>query len=728
MKRRQFLKATLVGTGGLWLGACPETPEASPPDAVDWAPAADYFPQSVVSGDPKPDSVVLWTRLFDAAAPAADLTLALQVGLDPEFAEVVELEGAKSLSMSAVVQADHCVKLRLTGLNPQTTYYYRFIYEGGERPCRTNIGRTKTAPLPDADVEVKFAFVTCQDRQEGQFFNSYRRLLEVHPEDLDFVLHLGDYIYEKATALGEDVDRPIVLTDTAGAILLNPDEEGARYAAKSLGNYRELYQQYRSDPALQAVHESYAFINLWDDHEFANDCWGINGTDTDGRVSEADEERRKNATQAWFEYQPVDFMTTDFQYDPSVPHPEDIRIYRDFEFGQHVHMVVTDLRSFRSDHPVPEDALPGAVAVEEAELLSIRGEIPADAGPYVDIETVQSGALKIALEGFANDGGYTTDRITGFLSASWVNGIVETLNEAGAGLPLIDESDVALPWGYAFHHLNKTSPYTSLGCRNLVAREPYETYCAARYAETDGASEVVFGATQKQWFTDTLQSSTKTFKLWANEFCLNHMGIDLISAEALPDAFRKRFYVICDDWTCFPTRKAEVIDLLASIGDVVVLSGDVHAALAATPFVAGDPTRRVVELVTTSISSASIKSELVRTANADPALKAANAPALAGIISQLMTDPVTKPSPQLAFNAVDSQGFSVVTVSKDALNTTMHLIDEDHVMTDLTDDPEVDAKWTTAAFRVDKGAPDLYHEVDGAWRRWDIAEARWMEV
>src|SRR6185369_13757268 len=105
----------------------------------------------------------------------------------------------------------------------------------------------------------------------------------------------------------------------------------------------------------------------------------------------------KAANQAWFEYQPVDYLEADFTYDHGASVPDDIEIWRDFDFGKHVHLVMTDLRAHRVDGLVPEGALPGAIAANQAALIAELGAVPAGASPYIDVTTYQGGVFKTAL-------------------------------------------------------------------------------------------------------------------------------------------------------------------------------------------------------------------------------------------------------------------------------------------------------------------------------------------
>jgi alkaline phosphatase D len=248
--------------------------------------------------------VILWTRVQDEDK-GAGLMLTLELASDEAFFNVIG-----SQTVVATAEHDHVIKLRVSGLAPATTYFYRFIYERtSEERYASRVGRTRTAPADDADVRVKVAFVSCQDFI-GRYYNAYAKLLEVG-DDVDVLVHLGDYIYETTgdpEFQAEAGERVVTFTDTAGAITFE-DGEGnvSHYAAQSLDNYRDLYKQYRSDPFLQRVHERFPFVVIWDDHEFSDDCWADNATYFDGKIDENGQtDRRKNAEQAHFEYMPTE--------------------------------------------------------------------------------------------------------------------------------------------------------------------------------------------------------------------------------------------------------------------------------------------------------------------------------------------------------------------------------------------------------------------------------------
>src|SRR5262249_4380721 len=194
---------------------------------------------------------------------------------------------------TAAAATDHCVRAKTVGLTGATTYYSRFTGAG----VTSKTGRFRTAPAATTDVQVRFAFLSCQD-YTGRFYNTLVELLDASNDDLAFVAHLGDYIYETTgdPRFQEGSGRRVVFSDTTGAIPLGSGP-GAFFAAKSLSNYRECYKTFRSDPILQQVHEKFAFINIWDDHEFSDDCWQDVATYFAGVKDEKDTQRRRNAEQ-----------------------------------------------------------------------------------------------------------------------------------------------------------------------------------------------------------------------------------------------------------------------------------------------------------------------------------------------------------------------------------------------------------------------------------------------
>jgi len=686
-----------------------------------------YFPQSICSGDPKPNSVILWARVEDAAS-SGDLSLLLDVAADELFTELVTINGATRVELTAQADFDHCVKVRLADLEPATTYYYRFIYEVGGLKYVTHTGRTKTAPAADADVPVRFAWASCQD-YNGKYYNTYKRMLR---EELDFFVHLGDYVYETTgdpQFQTTTPDRVVKFQDEAGAIVFNEGTEEQFFAAKSLSNYRDLYKTYRSDKNLQAVHEKLPMIAIWDDHEYSDDCFGATATYYDGHQDEYDESRRKNANQAWFEYMPVDYEDPAFVYDASKPYLQDLTIYRSFEYGAHMQLVVTDLRSYRADHVIAEDAFPGTVLVEQAELIADLGALPGWADPYVNIDDYAAGIYVAPLKTAAAD----PASVAGLVSASYINVVVAALNETlepANQLPLIDATELAtFERGLTNRACGKLGAYAQTGSRYLVVKDPFHYWCGKHYASTSGASETVMGATQRTWFLDKMKNSTKTWKVWGNEYMLTQRAVDLTQNPALEDGslFKNKFLLSAEDWDGFPNERDFMLSELAAVGNVVALTGDIHAFFTGTPLVRDDMSKRIVEFTGAGISSGSYRQMLSNVANSDPALLAAGAALLALGIESLLKDPATKPNPPMAYTNTDTQGFSIAEVDATKFKATYYAISPKNVGLDLAD-ADVDAEFKLTRFYTEAGSNELYMEdaAGGAAKRWDPPTMSWV--
>ena len=268
------------------------------------------FIHGVASGDPLSDRVIIWTRVTPYLT-----TSTLEV----------DWEIATDTGMTAIVQSgmvntdsttDFTVKIDVTGLDPNTWYYYRFY--SGDRKSLT--GRTRTAPVGDVD-SLRFAVVSCSDYVDG-YFHGYREIAERN--DIDAVLHLGDYIYENGSEgdLGRPHDPPKRIT--------------------GLNDYRQRYSQYRLDHDLRCVHQMYPFINIWDDHEIANNSWKGGAEAHDEPGDGLWEHRKRMAVKAYYEWIPIRH-----------PDPTDsTRIYRTLEWGDLLDLMMLDSRIIGRDSQV----------------------------------------------------------------------------------------------------------------------------------------------------------------------------------------------------------------------------------------------------------------------------------------------------------------------------------------------------------------------------------------
>lgn len=677
---------------------------------------SDLFPQSVASGDPRPNSVILWTRVLDPDLEHEDVELELDVSRDESFAE-----GVRTVAVVAESAFDHCVKVRLDELDPDTVYFYRFVRVQGGQNLASQVGRTRTAPTADDDRAIRFAFVSCQD-YAGRYFNNYLALAE---QELDFVVHLGDYVYE-TTGDPEFQDtqseRRVKFGDEAGAIVFNEGEPDQYFAARSLDNYRDLYRTYRGDAALQRVHERFPMIVTWDDHEFSNDCHGATATYLGGREDETDVERRQNANQAWFEYMPVDYPEEDFRYDPARAWPDDIRIYRDFEFGRHLHLVMTDSRTWRSDHPIPEDAFPGTVVVDEATMMSELGEIIDEAAPYVDIEGLDGGSYQSELKGAADTLDFDPAHVTGDISVRWIN---ETLAEIES--PLAPITDVAaLPRGIAWIDVGKSGYYGAFGSRNLVVKPTFDAVGSIRWAQSNGESEHVLGEAQQTWFLDRMEGSDRTWKVWGNEFALAQIAVDL-TGFGIPDEFQQLWYLSVDLWDGHRNRRSAIIERLAEVDNVVAITGDIHAFHAATPMANDDPDKKVIEFVTSSISSATFEEELDSVVENNPALADfSEAKQLVELVDFLLNSPDLRTNPHLPWSDSTRHGFAIVDLDGERLEASYHRIAPEHIRADASDDLDaLLAAYEIERFRVNAGERELYRSIGGDWRRWNPSTYEW---
>lgn len=311
LNRRTFLAgAASFASAALWSNHARGTVTSAPKFS------AYPFALGVASGDPTPDGVVLWTRL--APEPLAG------GGMLPESVEVA-WEVAEDEAMSNIVRAGkavatpewgHSVHVEVEGLKPERWYWYRFT-AGTETSPK---GRTRTLPVAGATPErMRFAVASCQHLETG-FFTAYEHMLR---EELDLVVHLGDYIYE-----GAGKEKQVRKH-------LGPE-------ATTLAGYRNRYAQYKSDTALQAMHAAAPWLVTWDDHEFDNNCAG-DISEEKGVSPENFLLRRAAAYQAYYEHMPLRRS--------ALPRGPDMLLYRRVAFGQLADFFVLDTRQYRTDQP-----------------------------------------------------------------------------------------------------------------------------------------------------------------------------------------------------------------------------------------------------------------------------------------------------------------------------------------------------------------------------------------
>lgn len=285
---------------------------------------ADPFTLGVASGDPDATSVVLWTKLApDPADPAGGM----KSDLVPVVWELAEDDGFKKVvtggTAVATPQLGHTVHAVATGLKPDRWYCYRFRAGDATSP----VGRTRTLPAADAAPDrLRFAFASCQHYEQG-LFTAYEQMAR---DELDLVVHLGDYIYEYPGA-----DKRV-----------RRHSGPAKGKITTLADYRQRHMQYRADPLLHRMHAQCPWFVTWDDHEFDNNYANDIEEEHKGKARTAPAEflvRRAAAYQAYYEMMPL--------RPRSLPHGPDMLLYRKAAFGRLAEFFMLDTRQYRTDQP-----------------------------------------------------------------------------------------------------------------------------------------------------------------------------------------------------------------------------------------------------------------------------------------------------------------------------------------------------------------------------------------
>ncbi|MDZ4366864.1 MAG: alkaline phosphatase D family protein [Afipia sp.] len=564
LDRREFLKLFTAGAG-CFAFAASTLPFTS---RRVWAQANAgryHFPQGLASGDPQPDAVLLWTRVetTDPAAPEMRtwIDLFVQVAEDESFEKLVT-----ERAIRADPAADHTVRIFIHGLKPDTVYYYRF-FAGSDH--LSEHGRTRTAPRPGTMRSMRFAAISCQNYEQG-YYSALRRMVNddiaAAPDDqIDFVLHLGDFIYERTGDVPEDQTPARLLGPLPdGTEPWEPDgtrpwwQKGGQ-AAVTLADYRTIYRKYLTDPDLQAARARFPFVHTWDDHEFTNDAWQSH--DTYFGDGEPAQRRKLAANRAWYEFIPAlltrapafnginnaahDFKPVRvddapmgepdenflFQGEDNLKALSSLTIYRTLKWGAMLDLVVTDLRSYRSP----------PVMTEEIKEF-IKG---APAPPVSLVKLLDAGAT-------ANN-----------------SEPPETIRYGGKEIP------------------------------NPRRNAPPGTH---------------MGAAQKAWFKSVLTTSTAKWRVWANGGPALQMRLDF---SRIPFAGLQDGYVGTDAWNGYPGELKELMSFVreSGIANLVSVAGDYHAFAAGRLPVDPDADElsfAAVEFMTAAISSGDMYSMVER--------------------------------------------------------------------------------------------------------------------
>ena len=514
--RRTFAKMALaIGASIAW-GDLLATPSQTP-----WREQRELFPEGVASGDPDSNSVLLWTR-YPQTDPNSQAYLRVEIAEDEAFKRVIS---TADVPVSAA--ADWTCRVLVGGLKPAHIYWYRFTDKNG---MGSRVGRTVTAPGLTDPRPIKFAFVSCQNVNQGAQ-NAYRRMIfeddQASSRDrLDFILHLGDFIYEM---VWYPEDRPQGMYDRRlRDVVRYPYGEkiGDYHVPTNVDDYRAVYRGYLHDPDIQDARARWPFINMWDNHEFSWRGWQ---SLEKYEATRATQTRKIAANQAFFEFQParverpeatsleefkppkvVDAPITKFDDHGLGIEPNNLAAigslkgYRAIRWGRNVELIVTDQRTYRSEEPVD---------MPEAAPLSSH------AFPGM---TPQH-AIEILDAGRTYNGGKPPATISS------------------------NDEKISIP--------------------NIWATRPPQT---------------ILGAEQKNWFLDRLQHSKAAWKIWGNTTATLEMRAD---PQNLPEGLTKPWpwpgYAgfALQDWSTACTEKGEIYDFVSQRGitGFVTIAGDRHA-------------------------------------------------------------------------------------------------------------------------------------------------------
>src|SRR4051794_3059264 len=512
LSRRDFMgNAVALGASLAWGGRA----HAS---RVRWRERRDLYPEGVASGDPDPNSVILWTRRRFEDGQRHVLTV--EVAEDEAFKRVVAHARAP-----VAAAADWTTRVLVGGLKPARIYWYRFTDADGNG---SRVGRTITAPLDSDPRAVNFAFVSCQDVNEGKL-NAYRRMIfederAAPGHQLGFVLHLGDFIYEVVEYPEEAKTRYDRTIYDVGRI---PDggKVGNFHYPLTLEGYRAVYKGYLADPDLQDARARWPFVAMWDNHEFSWQGW--QSIQQAGGPPRPGQSIKVAANQAWWEYLPSRCKKVS---GPSLekfdaPAVTNVAIekwdenglgdepnnraainsligYRSFRYGKHLDLLITDQHSYRSADAFSDPVVSGWGP-------EFYGMMPEDAAQILD-------------------GGRTFNQ----------------------GKP---------PAEITFNE----------------ARTPN--------SRKDAPPQTILGAKQKAWFKDRLRNSRATWKIWGNSQGAPDFRSD---PQNLPPGLTKETWpsgtyavVPIGDYGTAYRERAEIYDLVRDekITGFAIVSGDRHS-------------------------------------------------------------------------------------------------------------------------------------------------------
>jgi len=510
--RREFVQlAAAMGAALAWGGRA----RAS---VTNWRERRGLYPEGVASGDPDPSSVILWTRRpFEDGARHV---LKVEVAEDEAFRRVVAQAPAPVSAAS-----DWTTRVLVGRLKPSRVYWYRFTDADGNG---SRVGRTMTAPAVNDPRPVNFVFVSCQDVNEGKL-NAYRRMIfedeRAAPADqIGFVLHLGDFIYE-VVEYPEEVKTRYDRVIYEVARIPDGGKAGNFHFPLTLDGYRAVYKGYLVDPDLQDARARWPFVAIWDNHEFSWQGWQSIQKAGKARPGQS---IKVAANQAWWEYLPSrcrksggrswehfeapsvqDVQITKWDENGLGDEPNNLIAinsligYRTYRYGKHLDLFITDQHSYRSPDPYSDDSLD-----KLGDWAAYDGWFPED--------------LQQVLDG-----------------------------------------------GRSF---NGGSPPAELAFGEARIPNP----------QKDAPPQTILGATQKAWFKDQLRNSKATWKIWGNSEGALDERVDPqnLPVGLLPKPWPAGFANTSpNDYGCAWNERAEIYDLVrdAKITGFAIVSGDRHS-------------------------------------------------------------------------------------------------------------------------------------------------------
>lgn len=336
LTRRDWHRMALALALSPWLAPATQAQTLSSASGAAQGPRwqVDPFSLGVASGQPQPDSVVLWTRLHMAEADAPLKAQAINVVCEV-FADAALRQPVRQWRVQTDAARAHSVHVVATGLQPGRPYWYRFVCGSASSP----VGRARTSPgVNDAVDRLRIALASCQHYEQG-YFAAHREMAQ---RDLDLVLFVGDYIYESSNP-------QYMLRQHLGGV------------PKSLDEYRDRHAQYKSDADLRACHAAHTWLMTWDDHEVVNDY--ANDLDRNFTDPQVFLRRRAAAYQAYFEHMPV-------RLGPDATKPSQMRIHDRMAWGRLADLWTLDCRQYRDHHACPDPMRGGGRVVVGCDALA----------------------------------------------------------------------------------------------------------------------------------------------------------------------------------------------------------------------------------------------------------------------------------------------------------------------------------------------------------------------